>query len=726
MSGSALSSDHPVPPRFADPAALVRRAAQAFRPTPRIDVAEFAARNRWLANPGGGYTGRWSHDQAPYLIGPMQALTSRQHTTMVVVGPGQSGKTTIAENWVLRDVAIDPANVLWYMQTDRVMRDFVKGEFDRMIEAHPHMRERLGPRPSDNTQEFKRFRGMTINFMVAATNNLISRRAPRIVADEIDAYDPSIGNVIAQLDVRRQTFGDESMLLVISHPDRVRGMREDQWTAGVMQVYRRSTRGLWYWPCPHCNGWSSPNPTATRVMSLNYPEDAPLDEIADAARLLCPICGSLIEDKHRRAMNIAAQEHHGGWIYQGQAIDEDGRVTGTPTANNTGGVWIVGAMSTFTMGGLGGLARSLVEAQRNHAQEGSDETEKDLREVYTKRLGIPYTPPRRVGSVDAATLVERAEVLPLGRVVDGVRFLTGWADVQRDGFRILIRGWGVQGESWVVASIRRKAEPTAAPADWDALIEWALTTGFPLDDGSGRAMKLRGFGYDSGGEAGVTQQAYDAFVRNAMRRKIRMLGMQDGRPVWNVIPTKGMPGGNIQRLAVVRPDTQRSDRMVKISAGTLALAQFAANAFKDDLAGQLGIINPGPWAVHLPAGLKSATPPHAWFEELVSEERRKNGTWADPPAGRRNEALDQMVGTHVVAHLHGLRRISWDRPPAWAGPWDSSPLVVAGDTIPSTPASPAQTEAPAPQPVPTAATATVHVMPKARLFAGFAARMGRH
>jgi hypothetical protein len=34
-----------------------------------------------------------------------------------------------------------------------------------------------------------------------------------------------------------------------------------------------------------------------------------------------------------------------------------------------------------------------------------------------------------------------------------------------------------------------------------------------------------------------------------------------------------------------------------------------------------------------------------------------------------------MVLSHVVAHLHGLSRIDWANPPAWAADWDDNPAV---------------------------------------------------
>ena len=204
------------------------------------------------------------------------------------------------------------------------------------------------------------------------------------------------------------------------------------------------------------------------------------------------------------------------------------------------------------------------------------------------------------------------------------------------------------------------------------MMRWLGELSYPLADASGRVMRLRAAGFDSGGAAGVTQQAYDAWRRAFQRRQARLLGMTDGREAWNLIPTKGLGSVNAVRLQVRRPDSARNDRTAR-AAGAIPLAQFSANAFKDDLAGQLARAEAGPGFVHFPAALLDPQPPHAFFEQLTAEARRANGTWEKLAV--RNEALDLMVGAHVVAHLHGLARIDWSHPPPWAREWDANAAV---------------------------------------------------
>ncbi|MBR8234613.1 phage terminase large subunit family protein [Burkholderia sp. AU42008] len=660
---------------YADPYQVAREALSSLVPPERQSVAEYAVLHRHLSNQGGGYVGRWHHEKAPYLVAPMETLTRLDYLTTVVVGPGQSGKTEIAQNWLLKSVANDPADMLWYMQTDPGLESYVKSRINPMIDSHPEMARRLGSRPIDDSLHFKRFDGMRVEFLSAAPNNVINKSAPRIVADEVDAYDPSLGDIKTLLDVRRQTFQRQSMLLAMSHPDRARGLVPDRdWSAGIMAMYGDSDRRIWYWPCPHCGAWSSPVPIAPRHMTLHYDENQSLDEIEKNTRLLCPVNGCLIEDRERRGMNVAAfRSPFGGWIGDGQEISQDGVVTGELAARKSAGFWIVGTMSPFILGGIGGLARAKVKAERELEMSGDDMA---IRQVMVKQFGFPYAAARGVGSIDANVLAERADSeLKLGTVPEGVRFLVTAVDCQIAHFEWLTRGFGVDGESWVIDKGRIPGDPATSAEDWDQIIN-LITRTYPLADGSGRAMPVRALGFDSYGQPGVTQQAYAAWRRWKKAGLARLIGKISGRDAWTVIPTKGADKLAAPRLAVVYPDTSRKANRAA-SSGDVPVARFNPNLFKDDLAGQLQLAEPGKLYVHFPHALRSPEQPHVWFEQLTAETRLKNGGWEKTAAGRRNEALDLMVMTHMLAQLHGLNRISWDKPPSWAKPWDTNTFLVS-------------------------------------------------
>ncbi|MFH5924563.1 phage terminase large subunit family protein [Roseomonas xinghualingensis] len=659
------------PGPFGDADALMLEAFRALIPPERLALWDYAARNRRLTDGIGEESKPFDTSRVPYLQGPSNALTSGLYQTVVVPGPGQCAKTTIAENWLQLSVETDPASFLWYMQTHPGVQAYVKKRIEPMIRAHPRMEERLGSDPSADSIGFKDFGAMQAEFLSFTKNNLINKNAARIVADEVDNYDLSeLGEAKPVLDIRRQVFGEDSCLFMLSHPDLAVGLSPAGWTKGIMAVYRDSTRGMWWWPCPRCGAHSSPNPGAARFMALDYDIEAPLDEVRDMARLVCPVCGGLIEDHEREAMNAA-----GRWVGLGETIDEDGRVTGQLIPNATYGAWIVGMMSPFILGGIGGLARERVAAEREMERSGEETT---ARQVVVKQWGFPFVPPRKVGSVDAETLVERADpALELGQVPEWVRFVTVWADVQANRFEPMWRGWGVGGESAVLKVEKVEAETATDPKAWDALLA-LMQAPLPLADGSGRLMRPRAVGMDMGGAAGVTSRAYEAWLRWQRAGKVRRLGLIGKRDAWDVILTQGVPRLQAARLEVVYPDEVRKARAASaIARGQVPVARFNANLFKDDLSAQLTRAENGPWYVHFPDALKDrAGPPHPWFEQLVAEQRMPNGTWRKAVSGGRNEAGDQMVGTHVLARLHGLGRINWDAAPAWAAPHDSNTLVA--------------------------------------------------
>lgn len=657
----------PDAPAYASAQDLVVGIFQGFLPPERVSTAAFAEAHRWVKRPGAGSLVKFSHDEAPYLRGIMDALDDERFLTVAVVGCAQSGKNVAAENWLLKGVASDPTDLLWYMQTEDAISAYVKGRLEPMIEAHPQMAQAIGTRASDNSIHFKRFSRMQVEFLGASARNFVNKSTARIVADEVDAWDESLGDPKVLLDFRRQVAGADSKLLLMSHPDRAKGLNPTRdWDQGIMAGYRDSTRATWWWKCPHCETFSSPHPTARRRMVLDYKLDAPLDEIAEKARLACPT-GCPIEDHERRAMNLT-----GRWICEGEEIDEDGVVTGTAKRSTTAGFWILGMMSPFILGGIGGLARSIEKARREFEQSGDDMA---LRQVMVKGAGLPYAAPRQVGAIDANIIAERAEPeLRLGYVPEGARVLTTSVDSQGNRFELLTRGWGAGRESWVIDRRIIVAEPATSASDWDDLVALLHGLAYPLADGSGRVMRVRAAGFDSAGQAGVTEQAYAAWLRARRDKKARLAGRVDGRDAWMLVAMKGSSSAAAPRINLGYPDSARKDRKAA-ARGQVPVLFFNPNLLKDAMAAQLGVAEAGPNFIHIPAELRSGEPPHVWFEQLAAERRKPNGQWEKINDGVRNEGTDLMVMSDALARLHGLPRINWDSPPGWAAPWDLNSMV---------------------------------------------------
>jgi phage terminase large subunit GpA-like protein len=70
---------------------LIAATASGVRPPERLTVAEAAEKYRFLNNPG-SYVGYWDNAIAPYLVEPMETLTSTDYTGMIFAGPARTGK----------------------------------------------------------------------------------------------------------------------------------------------------------------------------------------------------------------------------------------------------------------------------------------------------------------------------------------------------------------------------------------------------------------------------------------------------------------------------------------------------------------------------------------------------------------------------------------------------------------------------------------------------------
>ena len=73
-------------PLYASLQEIVLGAVELLTPAERLNVAAFAAKYRYVKNPG-AYTGKWNNAIAPYMIDPMDALTSIYHDAVIMVAP---------------------------------------------------------------------------------------------------------------------------------------------------------------------------------------------------------------------------------------------------------------------------------------------------------------------------------------------------------------------------------------------------------------------------------------------------------------------------------------------------------------------------------------------------------------------------------------------------------------------------------------------------------------
>lgn len=109
-------------------------AQEGLRPPERLTVAQAAEKYRHLNNPG-SYVGPWKNNMVPYLVEPMEILTSRNFDSMIFVGSAQTGKPLAVDTPV-------PTPDGWSTMGDLKVGDTVfdnKGEPRRVIVVTPVM-----------------------------------------------------------------------------------------------------------------------------------------------------------------------------------------------------------------------------------------------------------------------------------------------------------------------------------------------------------------------------------------------------------------------------------------------------------------------------------------------------------------------------------------------------------------------------------------------------------
>jgi phage terminase large subunit GpA-like protein len=639
-----------IPRGFVPPDGLIARAAHALIPPERLDVHQAALRHRFVANGIEGYRGPWTDDATPYLVRPMLALTDRRYRMVVLMGPAQSGKSSLGENWLVSCVVVDQGPILWVGPDKKLLQDYVTQKVNPLIRNSDAVRARQLRGGSADNIFSKEFLGdMWINFIWPVASNFRMRTAPRWVIDDYDAVPADIegeGDPIFLLGGRTTAHERSWRGLVMSSPARKRGFCD------IEHLAETGTDEAYHWPCAQCGDFFAPDfDRDLKFERTRSPEDA-----ASSAHLVCPTHGCVLDYRHKARMNAA-----GIYVGAGQSIDRaTGQVAGDLKRTH---------IASFRVNGLMGfnswqlLARECRTAEIAFEQR-QDET--SLRTFFNTKIGVNYrSRAEGEGKVSKNELMSRAEDFPLGLVPAGARFLTAAVDVQGNRFAVAVMGWGDDDEMWLIdrfdllamADGRTAIRPHKELAHWDSLIGRAvggrtLGLGYPLADDPAMELPVACTAIDIGGLAGVDERA-----RNFARKLIHGLRL----PAWSVMLVKG---ANLPTAPMLGRPKLETDDNGKRRKDAVAINVIGVHAIKDALDVCLHTAEPGAGFVHLSEDMDEQH-----FDEILGEEKQG-------PAGShiwvrtgRNETWDLMVYDKAAAlRLRTGPRIDWANPPVWAKP----------------------------------------------------------
>ncbi|HDX8037347.1 TPA: phage terminase large subunit family protein, partial [Escherichia coli] len=629
----------------------------------RMRVADAVA--QYMRVPlGAGNSVPWDPLVAPYVIEPMNCLVSREYDAVIFVGPARTGKTIgLIDGWVIYNVICDPADMLIIQMTEEKAREHSKKRLARTFRVSPEVVSRLSPNKNDNNVYDRTFlAGNYLKIGWPSVNIMSSSDYKCVALTDYDRFPEDIdgeGDAFSLASKRTTTFMSSGMTLVESSPGR--DVKDVKWrrtspheappTTGILSLYNRGDRRRWYWPCPYCGEYFQP--CGDVVAGFRDIADPVL--ASEAAYIQCPSCSGRIMPEQKRELN-----GRGVWLRDGESINADGSRYGDPRRSRIASFWMEGPAAAYQT--LSQLVYKLLTAEQEYETTGSEET---LKTVINTDWGLPYLPRASMEQRKSELLEQRAEPVPSRSVPDGVNFLVATVDVQAGRHRrfvVQVTGYGSRGERWIIdrynitQSLRgdsdgesQRIDPASYPEDWDVLLTDVFHKSWPLASDPSQQMRLMAMAVDSGGEDGVTDNAYKFW------RRCRRDGL--GKRIYL------FKGDSIRRAKLITrtfPDnTGRTGRRAQ-AAGDVPLWLLQTDALKDRVNNALWRDSPGPGYVHFPDWLGS------WFyDELTYEERSSDGKWSKPGRGA-NEAFDLMVYAEALVILHGYEKIRWPDAPEWA------------------------------------------------------------
>lgn len=667
---------------YASPGMVRRDVANLIKPPNREPVSQSARRLLHVEQSGAMVP--WDGDLVPYIHEPMDCLKSRLYNAVIFAGPARTSKTvSLVDGWVCDTIVNNPADFLLVQISQDKAAEYSKKRLGREFNASPEIQAAMSPRAHDNNVHDKVFKAGNFLKIGWPSKNIFASSDWKYVAitdyDRIPLNVDSEGSAFLLASKRTQTFMSSGMTLAEGSPGfyitdpnaRPSTPHEAPPTPGILSLYNQGDRRLYYWQCPECGEYFEPD-----FPLLQWDRDIADPALASKEVFLgCPHCGSLLSESKRmpggKALKITLNAS-GLWIPEGCHADQNGIITGRRRDTRIASFWQKGPTAAFQS--WNELVYKYLAALAEYEKTGSLN---DLQTTVNTDQGKPFTPPRK-GDQNAHELMQRRTDLGVRVVPAWARFLTAAVDVQAGTktarFDVMVLAWGPELEHQVIDRFKIekskrvdpdnpdkfvRVNPAAYLEDWDLLIDRVINKSYELDDGSGRRMPVLMTACDSGGEDGVSDNAYEFY------RKLKGEGLTR-----RFMLVKGRATGQVIHESF--PDnTKRSDRKAR-AFGDVPVYLLNTDRIKDTVSAALERPEPGRRYIWFPDWL-----PEAFFDELLAEERSPSGKWEQ--IAKRNETLDLFVYNWACIYKRKADRIDWENPPLWAVSIDESSELITSD-----------------------------------------------
>ncbi|WP_404937077.1 phage terminase large subunit family protein [Pseudomonas sp. JDS08PS003] len=586
---------------------------RGLQPDPDVWIDEWA--DEYMRIPrdtGAAEPGQYRTSRTPYAREPMRCLSPAHPCKRVVtMVASQLMKTQIALNWIGGLIHMAPSNILTLLPSLGLAKR-VSSRIGKTIKATPVLRERVASsrsRDSRNTMDTKEFEGGSLYVTTAGSAaNLAELSARYVYGDEVDRWEVDVGeegDPIELAETRGSTFGRNAKFYFSSSPT-IKG------ASRISDLFESSDQRYYYVPCPHCG-----HRQVLEWERLLYSADFTMAHYQCAG----PECDVLIE------------EHHKGWMLAQGEWRSHAQGDGETVGFHLNALYSPpGWMDWRT------LARQFEKAKKAQAKGDLE----PMQVFYNTRLAKVWDCAQEQTKAHVLRDRARLESYCLGSMPTGVLMLTASVDVQANRLELMVMGFGVGMERWVIDHQVIWGDP-ANEQTW-AVLDEKLKARYRHPCGVGLAILAAGV--DSGGHH--TDEVYQFCRLRRWRNVFAIKGAsKPGRPVIAQRPSmvdvtwKGQTERNGAELWFVGTDTAKD---------------WIYNRYP---------FESGPGALHFANDL-----PDEFFDQCVAESKvaryvkgHKRIEWVKGKADR-NEALDLMVYCLAMAHYLGINRYlesDWDR-----------------------------------------------------------------
>lgn len=663
---------------YADPYEAVRNLAAMIRPPVRMAVSDVARKHMRVLTAGGG-NARWDPTITPYMVEPMDLLSSRRYESVIFVGPARTGKTqALIDGFFVYMFMCDQSDMQIVQTTQQTAGDYSKLRVSRQMRWSPELKKELSTRKTDDNVYDKWLKsGAMLKLSWPAISQLSGRDMKFMALTDYDRMPLNLdkeGSVFTQAQKRAQTYLSRGMVIAESSPGyeidnptwKPSTAHEAPPAKGILDLFNQGDRRRMYWSCPHCKEFYMLPPG---IEGFSFKNSTDLFGITDAqltgeVKAVCTANGCEIEAKHKTIMNAGSI-----WVPDGCHIEREGKtygIVGEAPRSKTASFWMHGIAAAFQS--WESIVQKYLNGLRTFELSGDEEP---LKGVFGLDFGTAYLPRRLAEPDDRDDIEQRAEKIDKYQVPEGVRTLIASVDVQggKDArFVVQVFGAGVNNEKWLIdrfdiseTAAGQKISPAKYIEHWDEITHRIINATYKLT--TGNELRIFRTVVDTGGEEGVQDRAYDWW------RSLKKHGLHE-----RVMLVKGRGGDaktarNAPKVKLSWPDSSKRTDRKSNSRGDVPVYMLNTDKIKDALANDLARDTAGPGYIHFPDWLQ------AWFyAELKAERRDDNGHWGK--VSKWNEAWDLFV--YFYALLFGVKfeQIDWTCPPSWAQTWEHNSEVI--------------------------------------------------